>query len=90
MLTNYEVIHKCVCSCVPQNTEKLELMEKAVHAHRSYTNMAINGQAIDRHLLGLRMQAVEEKLTVPEIFKDAAYAKALHYQLSTSQVRVKL
>uniref|UniRef100_A0A3P8WPA0 Carnitine O-acetyltransferase a n=1 Tax=Cynoglossus semilaevis TaxID=244447 RepID=A0A3P8WPA0_CYNSE len=72
-----------------QNTEKLELMEKAVHAHRSYTNMAINGQAIDRHLLGLRMQAVEEKLTVPEIFKDAAYAKALHYQLSTSQVPSK-
>ncbi|XP_058473117.1 carnitine O-acetyltransferase [Solea solea] len=72
-----------------QNTEKLDLMEKAVQAHRSYTNMAISGQAIDRHLLGLRMQAVEENLAVPEIFQDAAYAKALHYQLSTSQVPSK-
>ncbi|XP_029025706.1 carnitine O-acetyltransferase isoform X2 [Betta splendens] len=72
-----------------QNTEKVELMEKAVKAHRSYTNMAISGQAVDRHLLGLKMQAVESKLSLPEIFKDAAYAKALHYRLSTSQVPSK-
>ncbi|XP_040915439.1 carnitine O-acetyltransferase-like [Toxotes jaculatrix] len=72
-----------------QNTEKVDLMEKAVKAHRAYTNMAISGQAIDRHLLGLKMQAVDEKLSMPDIFKDAAYAKALHYQLSTSQVPSK-
>uniref|UniRef100_A0A665TYC9 Carnitine O-acetyltransferase n=1 Tax=Echeneis naucrates TaxID=173247 RepID=A0A665TYC9_ECHNA len=72
-----------------QNAEKVDLMEKAVKAHRSYTNMAINGQAIDRHLLGLKMQAVDDKLSIPDLFKDAAYAKALHYQLSTSQVPSK-
>lgn len=72
-----------------QNTEKLDLMEKAVKAHKSYTNMAISGQAIDRHLLGLKMQAIDEKLSVPNIFKDPAYAKALHYHLSTSQVPSK-
>uniref|UniRef100_UPI0037E8ED3F carnitine O-acetyltransferase n=1 Tax=Semicossyphus pulcher TaxID=241346 RepID=UPI0037E8ED3F len=72
-----------------QNTEKVDLMVKAVTAHRSYTNMAISGQAIDRHLLGLKLQAVEEKLSVPEIFSDPAYAKALHYKLSTSQVPSK-
>ncbi|KAM3599691.1 uncharacterized protein V6R79_009925 [Siganus canaliculatus] len=72
-----------------QNTEKVDLMVKAVQAHRSYTDMAINGQAIDRHLLGLKMTAVEEKLSVPDVFKDKAYAKALHYQLSTSQVPSK-
>ncbi|MEQ2173268.1 hypothetical protein GOODEAATRI_030253 [Goodea atripinnis] len=64
-------------------------MEKAVKAHRSYTNMAISGQAIDRHLLGLKLQAAEEKLSVPAIFRDPAYAKALHYHLSTSQVPSK-
>lgn len=48
---------------------------------------AISGQAIDRHLLGLKMQAMEEKLSVPALFRDPAYAKALHYHLSTSQVR---
>lgn len=72
-----------------QNTEKVDLMEKAVKAHRSYTNMAISGQAIDRHLLGLKMQAVEEKLSIPALYTDAAYAKALHYKLSTSQVPSK-
>ncbi|XP_032395126.1 carnitine O-acetyltransferase isoform X1 [Etheostoma spectabile] len=72
-----------------QNTEKVDLMEKAVNAHRSYTNMAITGQAIDRHLLGLKMVAVEEKLSIPDIYTDTAYAKALHYKLSTSQVPSK-
>uniref|UniRef100_A0A7N6BWT8 Carnitine O-acetyltransferase n=1 Tax=Anabas testudineus TaxID=64144 RepID=A0A7N6BWT8_ANATE len=69
--------------------QKVVLLEKAVNAHRSYTNMAISGQAIDRHLLGLKMQAVDEKLPIPDVFKDPAYAKALHYRLSTSQVPSK-
>lgn len=72
-----------------QNTEKVDLMVNAIKAHRSYTNMAISGQAIDRHLLGLKMVAAEEKLSVPDVFTDTAYAKALHYQLSTSQVPSK-
>uniref|UniRef100_A0A3Q1G810 Carnitine O-acetyltransferase n=1 Tax=Acanthochromis polyacanthus TaxID=80966 RepID=A0A3Q1G810_9TELE len=72
-----------------QNTEKVSLLDKAVKAHRTYTNMAISGQAIDRHLLGLKMQAMEENISVPDVFKDAAYAKALHYKLSTSQVPSK-
>ncbi|KAM6901374.1 carnitine O-acetyltransferase [Lycodopsis pacificus] len=72
-----------------QNTEKVDLMVKAVNAHRSYTTMAISGQAIDRHLLGLKMVAVEDKLSIPDIYTDPAYAKALHYKLSTSQVPSK-
>lgn len=74
---------------VKQNTEKVDLMVNAVKAHRSYTDMAINGQAIDRHLLGLKLVAVEKKLSMPDIFKDTAYGKALHYRLSTSQVPSK-
>ncbi|KAM9841199.1 carnitine O-acetyltransferase [Aulostomus maculatus] len=72
-----------------QNTEKVDLMEKAVTAQRSYTNMAISGQAIDRHLLGLKMQAAEDKVSMPPVFTDTSYAKALHYKLSTSQVPSK-
>lgn len=71
------------------NTEKVELLEKAVKAHRWYTNMAISGQAIDRHLLGLKMQALEQQITLPSIFTDKSYGKALHYRLSTSQVPSK-
>ncbi|XP_067106763.1 carnitine O-acetyltransferase [Osmerus mordax] len=72
-----------------QNTEKVALMEKAVKAHRAYTNMAIHGQAIDRHLLGLKLQAIEDLASMPEIFMDTSYAVALHYNLSTSQVPAK-
>lgn len=52
----------------------------------SVSLQAINGHAIDRHLLGLKMIALEEKLPLPAIFADKAYNKALHYKLSTSQV----
>ncbi|XP_013887675.1 carnitine O-acetyltransferase [Austrofundulus limnaeus] len=72
-----------------QNSEKVDLMQKAVNAHRWYTNMAISGQAIDRHLLGLKMEAMEEKLSVPALFTDPAHSKALHFHLSTSQVPSK-
>ncbi|MBN3278040.1 CACP acetyltransferase, partial [Polyodon spathula] len=69
-----------------QNQEKVDLLQKAIQAHRAYTDMAIQGQAIDRHLLGLKLQAIEDLTTIPEIFMDTAYAVALHFNLSTSQV----
>uniref|UniRef100_A0A6Q2ZIE4 Carnitine O-acetyltransferase n=1 Tax=Esox lucius TaxID=8010 RepID=A0A6Q2ZIE4_ESOLU len=68
------------------NVEKVILLEKAVKAHRAYTDMAIRGQAIDRHLLGLKLQAIEDLTSLPEIFMDTSYAVANHYNLSTSQV----
>lgn len=63
-------------------------MEYSVTPHKknSLSPQAIGGQAIDRHLLGLKMVAIEEKLALPAIFTDKAYGKALHYKLSTSQV----
>lgn len=50
---------------------------------------AVQGQAIDRHLLGLKLQAIEDLSALPEIFMDTSYAVALHYKLSTSQVLPK-
>uniref|UniRef100_A0A8C1SUB2 Carnitine O-acetyltransferase n=1 Tax=Cyprinus carpio TaxID=7962 RepID=A0A8C1SUB2_CYPCA len=71
------------------NIEKVALLDKAVKAHRAYTDMAIRGQAIDRHLLGLKLQAIEDLAALPEIFMDTSYAVALHFNLSTSQVPAK-
>ncbi|XP_051513487.1 FK506-binding protein 15 isoform X2 [Myxocyprinus asiaticus] len=51
---------------------------------------AIHGQAIDMHLLGLKMQAIEDLSALPEIFMDTSYAVALHYNLSTSQYKILL
>uniref|UniRef100_A0A8C5E0W8 Carnitine O-acetyltransferase-like n=1 Tax=Gouania willdenowi TaxID=441366 RepID=A0A8C5E0W8_GOUWI len=50
---------------------------------------AIHGQAIDRHLLGLKRQSIEDLTSMPEIFMDTSYAVAHHYNLSTSQVGSK-
>ncbi|XP_040180616.1 carnitine O-acetyltransferase isoform X1 [Rana temporaria] len=72
-----------------QNQEKVDLLRKAVQAHRVYTDMAITGKAIDRHLLGLKLQAIEDLVSIPEIFMDTSYAIAMHFNLSTSQVPAK-
>ncbi|XP_007443869.2 carnitine O-acetyltransferase, partial [Python bivittatus] len=50
---------------------------------------AIRGNAIDRHLLGLKLQAIEDLVSIPELFMDTAYAVAMHFNLSTSQVPAK-
>lgn len=80
---------KAMDDSTKQNTEKVALLEKAIKAHRDYTDMAIRGQAIDRHLLGLKLQATEDLPSLPEVFVDPSYAASLHYKLSTSQVPAK-
>lgn len=50
------------------------------------SSQAVRGQAVDRHLLGLKMAALEGNVPLPAVFADPAYSKALHYRLSTSQV----
>ncbi|XP_030391090.1 carnitine O-acetyltransferase isoform X2 [Gopherus evgoodei] len=72
-----------------QNQEKVELLRRAAQAHRAYTDMAIRGNAIDRHLLGMKLQAIEDLVSMPELFMDTAYAVAMHFNLSTSQVPAK-
>uniref|UniRef100_A0A8C8IN38 Choline/carnitine acyltransferase domain-containing protein n=1 Tax=Oncorhynchus tshawytscha TaxID=74940 RepID=A0A8C8IN38_ONCTS len=47
---------------------------------------ALKGQSIDRHLLGLKLQAIEEGLSVPRLFMDTAYGLATHWKLRTGQV----
>ncbi|KAM3868335.1 carnitine O-acetyltransferase-like [Diretmus argenteus] len=71
------------------NTEKLALLQKAAQTHRENTYNAIHGQAIDRHLLGLKLQGIEDLTSMPQMFMDTAYAVAQHYNLSTSQVGSK-
>ncbi|KAM9743733.1 carnitine O-acetyltransferase [Menidia menidia] len=72
-----------------QNSERVAMLRKAVQTHVTNTYNAIHGQAIDRHLLGLRMQGIEDLTSMPEIFMDTSYAVAQHFNLSTSQVGCK-
>uniref|UniRef100_A0A8B9L9K5 Carnitine O-acetyltransferase b n=1 Tax=Astyanax mexicanus TaxID=7994 RepID=A0A8B9L9K5_ASTMX len=48
--------------------------------------LALHGQGIDRHLLGLKLQAIEEGLSIPRMFMDTAYGLATHWKLRTGQV----
>lgn len=49
---------------------------------------ALKGHGIESHLLGLKLQAIEEGLSIPKIFMDTAYGLATHWKLRTGQVRV--
>ncbi|XP_065647513.1 carnitine O-acetyltransferase isoform X2 [Hydra vulgaris] len=67
-------------------TVKHELFLQAIKAHVQYTNEALNFQAIDRHMLGLKMTALTSGMSLPELFRDTSYKYAMHFRLSTSQV----
>ncbi|KAL5484736.1 hypothetical protein EMCRGX_G021281 [Ephydatia muelleri] len=80
---------KTMCDPIASAQQKVQALQQAVHAHTEYTNDAISGDAVDRHLLGLRLLAKEAGMETPEIFKDPAYGKSVHFCLSTSQVPVE-
>ncbi|XP_057381809.1 carnitine O-acetyltransferase-like [Daphnia carinata] len=66
--------------------EKYRALQAAVNAHKRYVGMAINGQAIDRHLLGLKKLAIENGIDIPSLFLDPGYPISNNWRLSTSQV----
>lgn len=65
---------------------KLQLFREAVEAYTALTNLALKGHGIDRHLLGLKLQAIEQGLSIPKLFMDTGYGFATHWRLRTGQV----
>jgi len=65
---------------------KLSKLRTAIDVHRVAVLDAVRGQAFDRHLLGLKMQALENGENIPELFMDISYIITSHFKLSTSQV----
>ncbi|KAG0040376.1 Carnitine O-acetyltransferase mitochondrial [Gryganskiella cystojenkinii] len=57
----------------------------AVARHAQYTAWAVDGQAVDRHLLGLRLIRKPDE-PVPELFADPVFARTCRWRLSTSQI----
>lgn len=68
---------------------RTEELRKAVAAHRKYTDQVVSGQGIDRHLLGLKLTALDNGLDIPQLFMDLAFKENVHFRLSTSQVASK-
>ncbi|XP_062515355.1 carnitine O-acetyltransferase-like isoform X2 [Corticium candelabrum] len=71
------------------NEEKIALFKDAIAAHVKYTREAVAGQAIDRHLLGLKLSAQEAGLPMPSLFTDSSFGKVFSFKISTSQVPSK-
>ncbi|KAF8939375.1 Choline/Carnitine o-acyltransferase-domain-containing protein [Dissophora ornata] len=57
----------------------------AVARHAKYTAWAVDGQAIDRHLLGLRLIRKSDE-EVPALFADPVFSRTCRWRLSTSQI----
>lgn len=70
-------------------TSKVALLRQAVKAHRKYTDEAITGQGVDRHLLGLKLAALENGQEIPELYRDDAFTESSCFRVSTSQVGAK-
>ncbi|XP_033831113.1 carnitine O-acetyltransferase b [Periophthalmus magnuspinnatus] len=65
---------------------KRQLFREAVDAYAALTDLALKGHGIDRHLLGLKLQAIEQGLSIPKMFMDTGYGFATHWKLRTGQV----
>ncbi|KAF9523928.1 acyltransferase ChoActase/COT/CPT [Crepidotus variabilis] len=62
-----------------------DLFIRAATRHIKYAGWAADGQGVDRHLFGLK-KLLKDGEPVPEIYKDAAFSKSNHWELSTSQL----
>lgn len=69
--------------------EKVISMQKAINAHKNYTVQALQGLGVDRHLLGLKLIAIENGIDIPKLYSDAGFVKSANMRISTSQVACK-
>uniref|UniRef100_T1IJQ1 Choline/carnitine acyltransferase domain-containing protein n=1 Tax=Strigamia maritima TaxID=126957 RepID=T1IJQ1_STRMM len=71
------------------NLEKVQHIRSAIENHKRYVSDAIGGFGVDRHLLGLKLIALENGIDVPSVFLDSGYRQSSNFRLSTSQVSGK-
>ncbi|KAJ1741115.1 Carnitine O-acetyltransferase mitochondrial [Coemansia sp. RSA 1086] len=64
---------------------RIKLLRDAMSKHTRLVREAVEGQGVDRHLLGLRM-LVKRGEQMPSIFEDPSYSYSSHWFISTSQI----
>ncbi|CAH0603196.1 unnamed protein product [Chrysodeixis includens] len=69
--------------------EKAAALKSAINSHKNYTVQALQGLGVDRHLLGLKLTAIENGIELPSIYSDAGFTRSAHMRISTSQVACK-
>ncbi|KEG14802.1 carnitine O-acetyltransferase [Trypanosoma grayi] len=75
------IFSKRVGSVVP--TQRA-LLREAMIQHVENMKQAKNAHGIDRHLLGLRLQAVKHGISIPDIFENIVFKRSAHWLMSTS------
>ncbi|RNF20048.1 putative choline/carnitine O-acetyltransferase [Trypanosoma conorhini] len=60
------------------------LMWEAMRQHSENMLLAKKAHGIDRHLLGLRLQAVKHGIPLPDIFENPVFKRSAHWNMSTS------
>ncbi|SPP82063.1 carnitine O-acetyltransferase [Drosophila guanche] len=74
-------------TCRPgTNNSRLLALRTAVDSHQELTKLALQGQGIDRHLLGLQQMAKENGLPMPKFFQSKGFVKSVSFQVFSSQV----
>ena len=51
------------------------MFRRAADKHLSMMRECMEGQGVDRHLLGLKLMALENGMAEPELYTDPAYEK---------------
>jgi len=68
------------------DSQRWTLFQKALKSQNEYVQMAMGGEGIDRHLLGLRILSTSEGGNLPQIFSDPVFMKAMTFKLSSSNI----
>ncbi|XP_075992214.1 carnitine O-acetyltransferase-like isoform X2 [Anticarsia gemmatalis] len=69
--------------------EKNAALKSAINSHKNYTVQALQGLGVDRHLLGLKLTALENGIDLHKLYSDVSYTRSTHMRISTSQVALK-
>ncbi|CAD5113815.1 DgyrCDS2979 [Dimorphilus gyrociliatus] len=87
---SHEFAQAMISSKFSEDVEtKRKLLLNAINAHRQYTQWAVGGGGVDRHLLGLKLIAKEHGKNIPDLLMEPSVAETSHWKLSTSQVASK-
>ncbi|KRT83273.1 hypothetical protein AMK59_3062, partial [Oryctes borbonicus] len=69
--------------------DRLNAMRIAITGHKKYTVEALNGFGVDRHLLGLKLMALERGEEISPLYSDPGFLRSAHMRISTSQVATR-
>ncbi|XP_051166865.1 carnitine O-acetyltransferase-like [Leptopilina boulardi] len=80
---------KLINSNYGNNSEKKKAMINAIFMHKKTAREASIGEGVDKFFFGLSMIANDEKMELPEFFKDIGWTKSRYFTLATSQLPFK-